>query len=357
MPLQNRVTPAGAIIATSARGTLMGNRGILHDENKRIVRTSRNIMWLICRLEFKGRRRAVMAPGRYTELFFLDEAVALAAGHRPCGECRRPQYRSYMAAVNEGSEHLLTGPRDLDQRLNESRRAPRFSAPLASLPDGVFVALRDEFRLVWEGSLYRWMPSGYVDAIPITDVNTSDVEVVTPALSVAALRRGYRPQVHPSAESTGEPAEEIPMTSLTPELLDEIKRHLRANPMRHGAVFRAMEQNLSLDQMGTSRSNARNFLNSVEAMLTGTLPTAMSAAQTNAYGYQYLLGCDLSPELRSYTQAFLRRLREINPNINVDKPLQLRALPVAAQERKPAHESTSRTCPNCHLSHSGGCDF
>jgi hypothetical protein len=98
MALQNRVTPGGEIIATAARGTFMGNRGILHDENKRIVRTSRNTMWLICRLEFKGRKRAPMSPGTYTELFFLDEAVALAAGHRPCGECRRARYRSYIEA-------------------------------------------------------------------------------------------------------------------------------------------------------------------------------------------------------------------------------------------------------------------
>ena len=123
MPLQNRVTPGGELIATSARGTLMGNRGILHDDNKEIVRTSRNMMWLICRLEFKGRRRPLMSPGTYTELFFLDEAVALSAGHRPCGECRRSQYRSYMDAVNQGSEEPLDGPKDLDRRLNESRRA------------------------------------------------------------------------------------------------------------------------------------------------------------------------------------------------------------------------------------------
>src|SRR5690349_3870241 len=122
MPLQNRVTPAGEIIATPARGTFMGNRGILHDDNKRLVRTSRNNGWLICRLEFKGRQRTPMTAGTYTELFFLDEAVALAAGHRPCGECRRQQHRSYMAAVNEGSDQSLEGARDLDRRLNESRR-------------------------------------------------------------------------------------------------------------------------------------------------------------------------------------------------------------------------------------------
>src|SRR6476659_4289637 len=125
MPLQNRVTPGGELIATSARGTLMGNRGTLHDDNKAIVRTSRNMMWLICRLEFKGRKRPLMSPGTYTELFFLDEAVALAAGHRPCGESRRAQYRAFIEAVNGGVETGLDGARDLDRQLNDSRRAPR----------------------------------------------------------------------------------------------------------------------------------------------------------------------------------------------------------------------------------------
>lgn len=94
MPLQNRVTPTGAVIAAAGRGTFMGNRGILHDDTGRIVRASRNRAWLICRLDFKGRRRELMRPGTYTELFFLDEAVALAAGHRPCGECRREFYHA-----------------------------------------------------------------------------------------------------------------------------------------------------------------------------------------------------------------------------------------------------------------------
>jgi hypothetical protein len=90
MPLQNRVGPAGAIIVTPARGTLMSNRGgVLHDEHRRIVRQSAGKRWITCLLEFKGRRRSVMSPRRYTELFFLDEAVALSAGHRPCAECRR----------------------------------------------------------------------------------------------------------------------------------------------------------------------------------------------------------------------------------------------------------------------------
>ena len=252
MPLQNRVTPGGELIATSARGTLMGNRGILHDDNKEIVRTSRNMMWLICRLEFKGRRRPLMSPGTYTELFFLDEAVALAAGHRPCGECRRSQYRSYMDAVNQGSEEPLDGPKDLDRRLNESRRAPWTMTALATLPDGVFVTLGDDdFRLIWDGALHRWSPAGYVDAVAIDDIGVESAEVVTPALSVAALQCGYPVEVHPSVVR-GEAAprqvgtadvdglhpprfatsemcstnavDELPMTSLTPELLEEIKQ-------------------------------------------------------------------------------------------------------------------------------------
>lgn len=194
MPLQNRVTPAGALIATSARGTLMGNRGILHNADGRIVRHSRNIAWLICLLEFKNRRRAVLSPGTYTELFFLDEAVALAAGHRPCGECRRSRLRAYTEAV--GAEGVRTP--DLDRQLNRSRRAPPEFVSIAALPDGAFVRLGDDdFRLVWAQALHRWTPSGYVDRAPISDIEAA--EVLTPGLTVAALRGGYRPVVHASA--------------------------------------------------------------------------------------------------------------------------------------------------------------
>ena len=185
----------------------MGNRGILHDENKRIIRASRNTMWLICRLEFKGRKRPLMSPGTYTELFFLDEAVALAAGHRPCGECRRAQYRAFIEAVNDGVETRLDGPRDLDRRLNDSRRAPRTAAPLADLPNGVFVSLDDEeFWLVWDGSLHRWSPEGYFDAVAIADAGIETVAVVTPQITVAALRQGYSPEVHPSARPATAPS-------------------------------------------------------------------------------------------------------------------------------------------------------
>lgn len=367
MPLQNRVTPAGDIVATSARGTFMGNRGILHDDDKRIVRTSRNTMWLICRLEFKGRRRPLMRAGTYTELFFLDEAVALAAGHRPCGECRRAEYRSYTAAVNEAEQTTLGGPKDLDRRLNDSRRAPWPTEALASLPDGVFVALGDEdFRMISDGSLHRWSPAGYVDALPIDSAGVEYARVMTPTMSVGALRHGYRVEVHPTARQDAAspptrptaPAEEQPLTSLTPELLGEIRRHLRANPMRHGEVYRAMEQGLDVDQMNTGRGNARNFTNSVEAMLAGALPTTRSAALVNSYGYRLLLGCDLSPALRRYTEAFLDRLHAINPAVNTRDPLQIRALPGTAPTRgastRPAQSTPA--CAACHLIHAGDCD-
>ncbi|MGV9798605.1 hypothetical protein ACWDTP_11175 [Mycobacterium sp. NPDC003449] len=171
----------------------MGNRGILHDGDRNLVRTSRNSMWLICRLEFKGRRRELMRPGSYTELFFSDEAVALAAGHRPCAECRRPRYRAYIDAANTGTDDPIGSAKDLDRALNAARRSPRTTADVASLPDGAFVALGDnDFRLVWDGSMHRWTPGGYVDALPVADRRA---RVLTPSLSVRALRYGYRPDV------------------------------------------------------------------------------------------------------------------------------------------------------------------
>lgn len=199
MPLQNRVTPRGDIIATTARGTFMGNRGILHDENKQIVRHTRNAMWLICLLEFKGRKRQLMTPGTYTELFFLDEAVALAAGHRPCGECRRASYRAYIDAANVQNATPILGAKDLDNQLRASRRTPRPRVPIASLPDGSFITLGDnDFWLIWNGALRRWSPHGYTDLTPIAGVTEADV--LTPSLSIAALRHGYPVDVHPSAE-------------------------------------------------------------------------------------------------------------------------------------------------------------
>jgi len=156
-------------------------------------------MWLICQLDFNGRKQELMHPTRYTQLFFLDEAVALAAGHRPCGECRRKHYRAYIEAANAWSAGLISVAADLDKALSDSRRAPRAAAAIASLPDGVFISLGDDdFRLVWSGALYRWSAEGYVDRVAITDVRFTEATVLTPALSVQALQHGYPVTVHPS---------------------------------------------------------------------------------------------------------------------------------------------------------------
>ena len=109
MPRQNRVTPFGDLIATESRGTLMGNRGVLHDERQRIRRLFNGRRWIYCVLQFKDRRRVVMAPNHYTELFFLDEATALAAGHRPCAECQRGRYREFQAAWAAANPTLTDG--------------------------------------------------------------------------------------------------------------------------------------------------------------------------------------------------------------------------------------------------------
>src|SRR5262249_11244908 len=121
MPRQNRVTPWGEIVATPERGTLMGNRGVLHDGEGRIVRPWRQKRWIACLLQFKGRKRAVMSPGRYTELFFLDEATALAAGHRPCAECLRDRFTAFRDAWIRGrAAGKVTAP-EIDSRLHTER--------------------------------------------------------------------------------------------------------------------------------------------------------------------------------------------------------------------------------------------
>jgi hypothetical protein len=207
--LQNRVTPLGELIATPARGTLMGNRGRLHDPSRRIVRrvAPGYRAWVTCRLEFRGRHRPVMAPNRYTELFFLDEATALAAGHRPCGECRRAAFRRFKALwlvanrdrglpPNVGIEAI---DRELDRdRLGGDRQARRYLAPLGSLPDGIFVALPDVLAplIVWHGSLAPWSPAGYGAPRPMS--SDQPVAVLTPRSTTAAIAAGYVPGVHRS---------------------------------------------------------------------------------------------------------------------------------------------------------------
>jgi len=208
-PLQNRVTPFGELIATPARGTLMGNRGRLHDRDRRIVRrvVRSYRAWVTCLLEFKGRRRVVMAPDRYTELFFLDEATALAAGHRPCGECRRGDYRRFKALwlVANRDPGLRTdtaiGPIDRElhrDRLAADGRARTYTAQLGALPDGVFVVMPDSVEplLYWRGRLAPWSAAGYGASRAAS--KEWRVRVLTPRSTTATIAAGYVPAVHPS---------------------------------------------------------------------------------------------------------------------------------------------------------------
>lgn len=204
MPLQNRVTPTGDIIVHPARGLFMGNRGILHDEARRLGTARwRHPHWIACLTAFKGRRRVPMTPHRYTELFFLDEAVALAAGHRPCAECRRDDWRRFLAAWRDGNGDGVRGAAELDRTLHEARLLPRrrvqrrHEADIATLPDGCFIAAGQGPCLVHGERLLPWSPGGYGSAL--RRPANGAVAVLTPAPVVAALRAGYAPHLHPGA--------------------------------------------------------------------------------------------------------------------------------------------------------------
>ncbi len=209
MPRQNRVDPWGRIVATPERGTMLGNRGILHEPGGRVRRSWAVRRWLVCVLEFRERHRTVMAPNRYTELFFLDEATALAAGHRPCFECRRRDFYAFREAWTFGNAALLGGQfvtADLlDHALHAERVGPGRSkrthrADLDDLPDGILVAL-DRWggnpHLVRGGQLLAWSFGGYGERR--RRPRGGSATVLTPASTVAAIRAGYAPAIHPSA--------------------------------------------------------------------------------------------------------------------------------------------------------------
>jgi hypothetical protein len=192
MPLRNRVTPLGELIETPERGLVYGNRGRLHDEERRIRRHHDGRRWIACRLEFRGRRRAdPMPPGRYTGLFFLDDATALAAGHRPCAECRNADYRSFLVSTGASCAD------ELDRRLHAERLGAKPEQDVASLPDGSFVLVDDEPWLVLNEELLRWTPGGYTERRPATGRAT----LVTPPTSASVLASGWSGSValfHPS---------------------------------------------------------------------------------------------------------------------------------------------------------------
>ncbi len=207
MARRNRVTPLGEIIADPARGLLYGNRGCLHDAEGRIERRFAGRRWIVRRLEFRGWKRGrLQQPGRFTELFFLDEATAFASGHRPCALCRHEDYRAFVAIWHElHPRDELRGPA-IDARLHAERVEPRSGAQLHhrmrydELPDGAFVVEDEVPLLVLGGLLFRWAPGGY-DLFARCPAGGSAV-VLTPPSLLGVLAAGWRPDVglvHPSA--------------------------------------------------------------------------------------------------------------------------------------------------------------
>ncbi len=215
MALQNRVTPDGEIIAVGARGTLMGNRGGCFHTDERVLEGRQWVskQWICCVLDFRGRHRRVMSPRRYTELFFLDEATALAAGHRPCFECRRADALRFAelwlaAHGGEGSSGRATaGAMDAAlhrQRISGNGTGRVVAAATEHLPDGVMIRIAGDARaMLIEGDrLLPWSPAGYGSGVarPRGQI-PSFGQVLTPFPTIAVIARGYRPAVHPSAFS------------------------------------------------------------------------------------------------------------------------------------------------------------
>jgi hypothetical protein len=206
VPLQNRVTPLGELIADPARGLVYGNRGCLHDAGGRIRRTFGVRRWIACRLEFRGWQRGPkMQPGRFTELFFLDDATALAAGHRPCALCRREDYNRLLAVWGRlhPGDH---GADAIDLRLHHERLGGRerrlHTAAYDGLPDGAYVMAEGAPWLVWGDGLLRWSASGYHHRAPRP--RTGGAMFLTPPSLVELLRDGRTglvPLVHPSQRS------------------------------------------------------------------------------------------------------------------------------------------------------------
>ena len=194
MPHRNRVDPFGDIHADPARGTLFGNRGLLHRDDGTIVRRHALRRWIYCRLEFKGRHRKLLQPDRYTELFFLDEATALAAGHRPCAECMRERFNEFRAAWNDSAP--ISAP-DLDAALHAERLTPdgtrqaTWIASLGDLPDGTMIALGGAPHHSRAGALLPWSFAGYGPPAPADPAR--QVEVLTPRSTVRALASGFTP--------------------------------------------------------------------------------------------------------------------------------------------------------------------
>jgi hypothetical protein len=201
-PARNRVTPTGEIVAIPLRGAWTGNRGILH-RGREIVRFHASDLWITCALQFKGRHQEQWRPGHYTVLFFHDEAVSFAAGHRPCAECRRPSYNAYRAAWAAGLGVDLPSAQGMNRQLHRERIVPGthrrriHELPWPDLPDGTFVLLDDVPTVVVGDHLTEWTPDGY--ARRRLRPRAALASVLTPPSTVAVLRSGYTAQIDPSA--------------------------------------------------------------------------------------------------------------------------------------------------------------
>lgn len=206
MPYQNRVTPFNELIATPARGTFTGNRGCIHNAEGEIIRRWAVKRWITCLLEFRGWHREVMTPGLYTHLFFLDEATAFAAGHRPCGECRHADFSRFKALWLRANPYF---PEDKEpsideidnilqrERVGRNKEKVTYGEQIESLPNGTFITLDDgKAYLVWENSLLEWSHQGYVAKKP--KPNRLEVAVLTPKSIVKTFEAGYKPQIHGS---------------------------------------------------------------------------------------------------------------------------------------------------------------
>lgn len=204
MPLQNRVDPWGRIHAVPERGTLMGNRGILHDDHRNISRNWAHRHWVTCVLWPPRRgKRTPMSPGKYTELFFLDEATSLAAGHRPCSGCRREDARRFAVAWEKAIGPARPSKEKIDpclnaERIGDGKSKRTYLSPLSDLPDGTFVDVDGDAYLLWHDRLRHWTFGGYTDDLARSSA-PAEVTVLTPQSLVAVIAVGYTPAVHETA--------------------------------------------------------------------------------------------------------------------------------------------------------------
>ena len=203
MSERNRVTPQGDIVAIPLRGAWTGNRGgVLHSGHE-IVRSHASDLWITCVLEFRGRWREQWLPNRYTHLFFHDEAVALAAGHRPCAECRHADYRAYQQAWADGHGAAVPSAKEMNAQLHRERIVPGthrrrwHDLPWSDLPDGTFVLFDEGPAVVVGATVVPWTTAGYGTPLPRPHAGTATV--ITPPSSVAVLRAGYPVQIDDGA--------------------------------------------------------------------------------------------------------------------------------------------------------------